>query len=96
MILRYFEKGIGTTSNVHALIALPYVRTELQLRFTWFLAGLTREECDPDQRIKVFLNDSSKRVDGLRKSDKSVSKAERRSLFYRFYPRTASAYRYQR
>ena len=33
VILRHFEREMRTTSKVHALIAKPYVRTELQLRF---------------------------------------------------------------
>ena len=32
VILRHFEGEMRTTSKVHALIAIPYVRTELQLR----------------------------------------------------------------
>ena len=49
-----------TTPRIHALIAVPYVRTELQLRFAWCMIGLTREECDSEERKrskeeKVFL-----------------------------------------
>ena len=33
VILRHFEGEMRTTSKVHALIAIPYVKTELQLRF---------------------------------------------------------------
>ena len=47
-------------SKIHALIAIPYVRTELQLRFAWCIIGLTRGEYDLEERIrskgeKVFL-----------------------------------------
>ena len=33
VVLRYFEEEMRTTPKIHALIAVPYVRTELQLRF---------------------------------------------------------------
>ena len=32
-MLRFFEEEMRTTPKIHALIAVPYVRTELQLRF---------------------------------------------------------------
>ena len=35
VVLRYFEEEMRTTPRIHALIAVPYVRTELQLRFAW-------------------------------------------------------------
>ena len=44
VVLRYFEEEIRTTPKIHALIAVPYVRTELQLRFAWCMIGLTRGE----------------------------------------------------
>ena len=49
-----------TTPKIHALIAIPYVRTELQLRFIWCMIGLTRGEYDSEERKrskgeKVFL-----------------------------------------
>ena len=40
--LRYFEEEIRTTPRIHALIAIPYVRTELQLRFAWCMIGHER------------------------------------------------------
>ena len=43
VVLRYFEEEMRTTPRIHALIAVPYVRTELQLRFAWCMIGLTRE-----------------------------------------------------
>ena len=49
-----------TTPKIHALIAIPYVRTKLQLRFAWCMIGLTRGEYDSKDRKrskgeKVFL-----------------------------------------
>ena len=49
-----------TTPRIHALMAVPYVRTELQLRFAWCMMGLTRGEYDSEERKrskeeKVFL-----------------------------------------
>ena len=46
--------------KIHAVIATPYVRTELQLRFAWCMIGLTRGEYDSEERKrskveKVFL-----------------------------------------
>ena len=60
VVLRYFEEEMRTAPKVHALMAVPYVRTELQLRFAWCLMGLTREEYDSEERKrskeeKVFL-----------------------------------------
>ena len=60
MVLKYFEEEMRTTPRIHALMALPYVRTELQLRFAWCLMGLTRGEYDSEERKrskeeKVFL-----------------------------------------
>ena len=50
VVLRYFEEEVRTASKVHALMAVLYVRTELQLRFVWCLMGLTREEYDSEER----------------------------------------------
>ena len=60
VVLRYFEKEMRTTPRIHALMAVAYVRTELQLRFSWCMMGLTREEYDSGERKrskeeKVFL-----------------------------------------
>ena len=60
VVLRYFEEEMRTTPRIHALVAVPYVRTELQLRFSWCMMGLTREEYDSEERKrskeeKVFL-----------------------------------------
>ena len=32
VVLRYFEEEMRTTPRIHALVAVPYVKTELQLR----------------------------------------------------------------
>ena len=50
VVLRYFEEKMRTTPRIHALIAVPYVTTELQLRFAWCMIGLTREEYDSEER----------------------------------------------
>ena len=61
VVLRYFEEEMRTAPRIHAaLMAVPYVRTELQLRFAWCMMGLTREEYDSVERKrskeeKVFL-----------------------------------------
>ena len=59
-MLRYFEEEMRTTPKIQALIAIPYVRTELQLRFAWCMIGLTRGEYISEERKrskveKVFL-----------------------------------------
>ena len=97
VVLRYFEEEeMRTTPKVHALIAIPYVRTELQLRFAWYMIGLTREEYDSEERKRTkgkknteekgVLNDECKRSDNPRGS--SVREAERRSLLHSIYDRT--------
>ena len=60
VVLRYFEAEKRTTPKIHGLIAIRYVRTELQLRFVWCMIGLTRGEYDSEKRKrskgeKVFL-----------------------------------------
>ena len=50
VVLRYFEEEMRTTPRKHTLMAVPYVRTELQLRFAWFMMGLTRGEYDSEER----------------------------------------------
>ena len=42
VVLRYFEEEMRTAPRIHVLMAVPYVRTELQLRFAWCMMGLTR------------------------------------------------------
>ena len=60
VVLWYFEEEMRTAPRIHALLAVPYVRTELQLRFAWCMMGLTREEYDSEEmkrskEEKVFL-----------------------------------------
>ena len=35
VVLRYLEEEMRTSPRIHALVAVLYVRTELQLRFAW-------------------------------------------------------------
>ena len=60
VVLKYFEEEMRTTPRMHALMAVPYVRTEIQLRFAWCMMGLTRGDYDSEERKrskeeKVFL-----------------------------------------
>ena len=50
VLLKYFEEEMRTAPRIHALMAVPYLRTELQLRFAWCMMGLTREEYDSEER----------------------------------------------
>ena len=50
VVIRHFEEEMRTTPKIHALIAVPYVRTDLQLRFAWCMTGLTMEEYDSDEK----------------------------------------------
>ena len=50
VVLRYFEEEMRSTPMIHALITIPYVRTELQLRFAWCMTGLTRGVYDFEER----------------------------------------------
>ena len=50
VVLRHLEEEMRTTPKKHALIAVPYVRTDLQHRFAWCMTGLTMEEYDSDER----------------------------------------------
>ena len=89
VVLRYFEKEMRTTPRIHALIAVPYLRTELQLRFAWCMIGLTREEYDSEERKrskeeKVFLMTSMR--DLIIQEGMAVACAKRRDAlcFIRF------------
>ena len=44
VVSRHFEKDMRTSPKIHALIAVPDVRYELQLRFAWCLTGLAMED----------------------------------------------------
>ena len=87
-MLRYFKEEMRTMPKIHTLIAIPYVRTELQLRFTWCLIGLTRGEYDLEERERSkeekVLNE---RTDDPRRSSSSVREAERRSLIRSIHDR---------
>ena len=50
VVLRYFEEEMRTTPKIHALIAIPCVRTELQLRFSWCMIRLTRGKYDSEEK----------------------------------------------
>ena len=50
MALRHFEEEIRTTPKIHALIAIPYSRTELQHSFARCMTGLTMGEYDSEKR----------------------------------------------
>ena len=50
MVLRHLEKEMRTTPKIHALIAVPLVRTDLQHRFIWCMTGVTMEEYDSEER----------------------------------------------
>ena len=81
VVLRYFEEEMRITPKIHALIAVPYVRTELQLRFAWCMTGLTREEYDSEERKrskeeKVFLMTSMR--DLIIQEEMAVACAKRR------------------
>ena len=60
VVLKYFEEEMRTAPRIHALMAVPYVRPELQLRFAWCMMGITRGEYDSEERKrskeeKVFI-----------------------------------------
>ena len=83
--LKYFEEEMRTAPRTHALMAVPYVRTEIQLRFAWCMMGLTRGEYRRKEKVKrrkSFPYDEPEGSDNPRGSGSSVRKAERRSLFH--------------
>ena len=89
VVLRYFDEEMRTTTKIHALIAVSYVRTELQLRFAWCMIGLTRGEYDSEERKrskeeKVFLMTSMR--DLITQEGAAVECAKRRDAlcFIRF------------
>ena len=67
-------------------VAVPYVRTELQLRFAWCMMGLTRKEYDSEERKrskeeKIFLMTNLR--DLIVQEGAAVACAKRRrSLFH--------------
>ena len=48
--LQHFETGKKTNPKAQALIAVSYVKTDLQLTLNWCLAWLTLEEYDSEER----------------------------------------------
>ena len=95
-MLRYFEEEMRTTPKIHALIAIPYVGSELQLRFAWCMNGPTRGEYDSEgrKRLKgdyVFLMTSMR--DLITQEGASVAYAKRRDAlcFIRFMIEQISA-----
>ena len=92
VVLVHFEEEMRTISKIHALIAVPYVRTGLQLRFAWRMTGLIMDEFDSEEgKIKGregAFDDKFKRSHDLRRSGSSVCETERRSLFLLIHVRT--------
>ena len=89
VVSRYLEEEMRTTPRIHALIAVPYVRTELQLRFAWCMIGLTRGKYHSEERKrtkedKVFLMTSMR--DLITHEGAAVACAKRRDAlcFIRF------------
>ena len=89
VVLQFFEEEMRTTLKIHALIAVPYVRTELQLRFAWCVIGLTHGEYDSEERKrskeeKVFLMTSMR--DLITQEEAAIACAKRRDAlcFIRF------------
>ena len=89
VVLRYFEKNMRTTPKIQALIAILYVRTELQLKYSWCMIGLTRGEYDSEERKrskgeKVFFMTSVR--DLMTQEGAGVACAKRRDAlcFIRF------------
>ena len=89
VVLRYFEEEMRTMPKIHALIAITYVRRELQLKFAWCMIGLTRGEYDSEERKrskkeKVFLMTSVR--DLINQQGAAVACAKRRDAlcFVRF------------
>ena len=50
VVLRNFEEEMRSTPKIHALIAIPYVRTDLQIRLAWCMTGFTMEEYASEER----------------------------------------------
>ena len=53
VVLWFFEEELRTAPKIHALIAVPNVRTGLQLRFAWCMIGLTRGEYAYSRKEKM-------------------------------------------
>ena len=84
VVLRYIEEEMRTAPRIHALMAVPYVRTELQLSYSWCMTGLTRKEYDSEKRKrskeeKVFLMTNLR---DLINQEGAVSCAKRRDALF--------------
>ena len=89
VVLRYFEEEMRTTPKIHALIAVPFVRTKLQLRFAWCMIGLTRGEYDSEERKrskeeKVFLMTNMRDLVTQEEAAKACAKRRDALCFIRF------------
>ena len=89
VVLRYFEEDMKTTPKIQALVAIPYVRTDIQLRFAWCMIGLTHGEYDSEERKrskeeKMFIMTSVR--DLMTQEEAAVACAKRRDAlcFIRF------------
>ena len=89
VVLRFFEEEMRSTPKIHSLIAVPYVRTELQLRFACCLIGMIRGEYDSEEKKrskeeKVFLMTSMR--DLITQEEAAIACAKRRDAlcFIRF------------
>ena len=89
VVIRHFEEEMRTTPKIHVLIAIPYARTELQLRFAWCMTGLTQGENDSEKRKiskgeTIFLMTSMR--DLMTQEGAAVACAKRRDAlcFIRF------------
>ena len=81
VVLKYFEEEMRTAPRIHALMAVPYVRTELQLMIAWCMMALTRGEYDSEEKKrskeeKVFLMTSLR--DLMTQEGAAVACAKRR------------------
>ena len=82
VVLGHFKEEMRTTPKILNLIAVPYVRTDLQFRFAWCMTGQTMGEYDSEERKR------SKEEKDPRRSGSSVCETERRSLFRLVHVRT--------
>ena len=71
VLLRHFEDKMRATPIIHALVAIPYVRTaELQLKLAWCMTGLTLQEYESEEnktveRTEGALDDAFERPNDL-------------------------------
>ena len=89
VVLRYFEEEMRTTPKIHALISIPYLRTELQFRFAWCMTGLKSGEYDSEERKtskgeKVFLMTSMRDLITQKGAAVACAKPRNALCFIRF------------